>query len=137
MKAVIVLGLLTLLSLSVVSGAGSLRIPPEQLFRVNGSWVPAEDLKAGDRFVMADGRGAVVRNITTMNGTPGTPCYGLVTDGPHDFFANGILSRDSSTPSAGPPARTGTSQPSSRRWDRLIESIRTLWQNLIRTTRSP
>ena len=48
-------------------------------FWINGTWVPAEDLKVGDVFMTPDGKQAIVRDVETVSMDDAT-CYGLITD---------------------------------------------------------
>ena len=56
-------------------------------FWVNGTWVPAEDLKVGDVFVTPDGKLAIARDVEAVSMENAT-CYGLVTDSTRQGQAN-------------------------------------------------
>jgi hypothetical protein len=108
-----------------------LEATPEQLFWVNGSWIPASDLRPGDQFMTADGRNATVTNITPVEIAENASCYGLQTEAPHDFFANGVLARDCTPPSgrfSSMSKRAHQSQqrihPVDRPWDLLLSPLR-------------
>ena len=59
----------------------------DTLFRVNGTWVPAEALRVGDVFVTPDGKRAVVRDVEAVSVENATR-YGLVTDSTRQGQAN-------------------------------------------------
>ena len=104
MKAVLVVIMLMIaVPLAAATLSGEIATSQDQLFWVNGSWVPAEGLRPGDEFTTPDGRRAVVRNVATVDLTENVSCHGLLTDHPHDFFANKALTRDGSRLSTDSP----------------------------------
>ena len=56
-------------------------------FWVNGTWVPAENLKVGDVFMTPDGKRAIVRDVESVS-LENASCYGLVTDSARQGPAN-------------------------------------------------
>ena len=133
MKCFILLAFLSFYLLALASASGQLRASQNQLFWVNGSWVPASQLKPGDRFMTPDGRVAVIGNITLANVTESAACHGLVTNSPHDFFANSILVHDASslpqnilsTAAKTPATTTGIGRAPRR--EGLIDWARSVW----------
>ncbi len=93
--------IVSFLSMASAAQTGQLATSPGQLFRVNDSWIPADQLHPGDRFTTPDGHVAIIKSIQAMALPANTSCFSLSTSRPHDFFANNILARDVSC-TAGP-----------------------------------
>ena len=80
MKTAVVLVLVSMILLSAApSRAGEIVASHDTRFWVNGTYVPAEDLKVGDTFLTPDGKRAVVRDVESVS-MDNASCYGLVTD---------------------------------------------------------
>jgi hypothetical protein len=84
----------SLLSMASVAQAGQLVASPGQLFWVNGTWIPADQLHPGDKFMTADGHAAVIKTIQDVPLHQNASCFSLATSPPQDFFANNMLARD-------------------------------------------
>jgi hypothetical protein len=68
---------------------GSLRATAEHPVRANGKWLPAGTLRGGERLLASTGektRAATPRPIDEP-----IDVYELVVDGPHNYFAGGVL----------------------------------------------
>ena len=134
-KILVVALLLCLLAVGS-SLAGTLRVTPDQTFRVNGSWVPAEALSVGDKLVTADGRVAVVTSIETVTTTENFTAYGLCTQHPGNFFAADLLvggvcrEPPSEKDSAEPAGQTATVPRWLAKWHGLIgRLLSALWED--------
>ena len=90
--------MLCALLLSIVSATetGRLLTSDDQLFWVNGSWLPADQVKVGDKFMTPEGKVAVVKSTQDVTSAENASCYGLLSENPHDFFANDVLAHDGS-----------------------------------------
>jgi len=64
----------------------------DQLFLVNGSWIPASQIRLGDVFLTSDGRQAVVRDVQDAD-LDSNPCYAVATETPQSFYVNDVLAR--------------------------------------------
>ena len=71
--------------------AGEIVASRDTIFLVNGTWVPAENLKPGDVFVTADGKRAVVTDVGSVS-MENASCYGLVTESAREDHANAQVS---------------------------------------------
>ena len=65
-----------LLALAAASTAREIPVSDEQLFWVNGSWIPARDLKPDDEFLTLDVKSAIVQNIRAAPMPAARPCHG-------------------------------------------------------------
>jgi hypothetical protein len=129
MRVAILFILVSFFLLGSASAAGQLRASTDQLFWVNGSWVPASDLRPGDQFTTADGRVAIVTNVTPVQADDELSCYDLHTEVPHDIFADGVLAHDAVLPrrSCNLPA---VSVPAQTPWQEWADSLRKVWRAL-------
>jgi len=80
MKAAVVLVLACMILLSAApTRAAEVVASHNARFWVNGTWVPAGNLKVGDVFMTPDGKQAIVRDVESVS-MENASCYGLVTD---------------------------------------------------------
>ena len=116
-----------LVSAMSASQTDTLIASEDQLFWVNGTWIPASDLVPGDEFVTPDGRRAVVTDVQNTDLFVNDSCQGLVIEAPHDFFANGVLVHDGTARAfALNSAPADTSGPLVAFFSRLRTAIRRL-----------
>jgi hypothetical protein len=74
----------------VLSNGTELRVTSEHPFFVRGlGFVLARDLETGDRLLDADGSDVRVERIDSFDGEG--EVYDVSVDGPHDYFAGGVL----------------------------------------------
>ena len=66
-----------------------LEITPAHQMWINGGWKDSSDLRVGDRIMDANGNEVVVTRKEEVEGT--VQVFNLITDYPHDFFANSYL----------------------------------------------
>jgi intein/homing endonuclease len=78
-----------LISLSNFSQAGTLKVTEEHPFLINGSWIPASDLKVGDELTTIDGKKVRITNITDVETKEPFPVYNLEAGKYHDFVVDG------------------------------------------------
>ncbi|MCX5789724.1 MAG: polymorphic toxin-type HINT domain-containing protein [Elusimicrobia bacterium] len=71
------------------TSAGSLKVTPAHQIFVNGKWTDSNDIKPGDTLIGEDGKPVTVTSVQTIMAS--IPVYDLITDDPHDFFADHIL----------------------------------------------
>jgi hypothetical protein len=84
MKTAVVLVLACMILLSAAPArAAEVVASHDTRFWVNGTWVPAENLKVGDVFVTTDGKRAIVKDVESVS-LENASCYGLVTDSTHE-----------------------------------------------------
>lgn len=114
MRFISALLIVMLVTLATVATADEIAVSDDQLFWVNGSWVPARDLRPGDEFLTPDGKTAVVQNVSMEQGSAGKPCYGLDVGSTHDLFANGILVHDNTVAPIIDDGRADVSEPLAR-----------------------
>jgi len=99
-KSVILLVICFLaLSFSIVS-ASQLKVTSEHPFLVNNTWVKASDLKIGDILKTADGKNAVIKNITEVEER--VEVYNLEASPYSDFVvSDGVIVHNSNDPYGG------------------------------------
>ena len=90
---------IALLMIVVVTGivqAGELRTTEDQRFYVNGSWVPASDLKPGDIVGTYDGKRVRITNVTDVTSDTPLQVYGFTANNTAQGYvlADGILTSD-------------------------------------------
>jgi len=90
---------IVLLMIVVVTGivqAGELRTTEDQRFYVNGSWVRASDLKAGDIVGTYDGKRVRITNVTDVTSDTPLQVYGFTANNTAQGYvlADGILTSD-------------------------------------------
>jgi hypothetical protein len=83
----------SLLSMASAAKSEQLVASPGQLFWVNGSWIPADQLHPGETFTTPDGVG-IITTIRDVALPGNASCFSLATAPPHDFVANNMLARD-------------------------------------------
>ena len=66
MRFIIIVAVVMFLSLAAASSTEQLVASEEAMFWVNGSWVPAEQLQVGDKFMTPDGKVAVVKSVVII-----------------------------------------------------------------------
>ena len=64
-KKQIIIFVLFLLTVSLVS-AGTLRVTEEHPFLINGEWIPASELKIGDRLTEINGKTVEITSIKKL-----------------------------------------------------------------------
>jgi hypothetical protein len=81
------------LSFSIVS-ASQLKVTSEHPFLLNGKWIPASDLKAGDILKTSDGKTVVIKNITEVKER--VKVYNLEASPYNDFIvSDGLIVHNS------------------------------------------
>jgi len=88
--AALVLACMILLS-AAPSRAAEVVASHDTRFWVNGTWVPAENLKVGDVFMTPDGKQAIVKDVEAVS-MENASCYGLATDWTPQGQANSHVS---------------------------------------------
>jgi hypothetical protein len=78
-----------LISLSNFSQAGTLKVTEEHPFLINGTWIPASDLKVGDELTTIDGKKVRITNINDVETKEPFPVYNLEAGKYHDFVVDG------------------------------------------------
>jgi hypothetical protein len=78
-----------LISLSNFSQAGILKVTEEHPFLINGSWIPASDLKVGDELTTIDGKKVRITSIEDVETKEPFPVYNLEAEVYHDFVVDG------------------------------------------------
>lgn len=68
---------------------GSMRVTPTHPFWVDGVWVIAGDLKAGNELAGVDGSPMLVDSIESVKF--GVRVYNIEVEGTHTFFVDGVL----------------------------------------------
>jgi len=93
-KAGVILILLVLFSSAVY--ASELKVTSEHPFLINNQWIPANQLKSGDKLTLSNGRSAIITKINEINDS--VKVYNLETENYHDFIVNGVIVHNSNTP---------------------------------------
>lgn len=82
-----------------VAHADELKATLAQSFYVNGTWVSASDMKAGDIVQTSDGRTIRITNVTDVIAERDVHVYGLQTSSTHTYLVDGgIIARDTAPP---------------------------------------
>jgi len=78
-----------LISLSKFSQAGTLKVTEEHPFLINGSWIPASDLKVGDELTTIDGKKVRITSIQDIETKEPFPVYNLEAGKYSNFIVDG------------------------------------------------
>jgi hypothetical protein len=85
--------ILSILSLSIyfisASSFGELKVTEEHPFLINGSWIPASDLKVGDELTTISGKKVRITSIEDIETKEPFPVYNLEAGKYHDFVVDG------------------------------------------------
>ena len=68
---------------------GNLKITPGHVLMVNGQWQMSNDMKVGDLLLNANGERVAITSLQEVD--TAVDVYNLITDEPHDFFAENYL----------------------------------------------
>ena len=68
--------------------AGELKVTTEHPFLINGSWIPASQLKVGDLLTTLDGKTAIIKSINSVNLANTFNVYNLEAGIYHDFVVS-------------------------------------------------
>ncbi|MBI5245294.1 MAG: hypothetical protein HY922_16650 [Elusimicrobia bacterium] len=67
----------------------ALKITPGHILMVNGQWSLSNDMKLGDELLNANGERVTISSLAEID--QAVDVYNLITDEPHDFFAENYL----------------------------------------------
>jgi len=78
-----------LISLLNFSQAGTLKVTEEHPFLINGTWIPASDLKVGDELTTIDGKKVRITSIQDVETKEPFPVYNLEAGKYSNFVVDG------------------------------------------------
>ncbi|MEI8191888.1 MAG: polymorphic toxin-type HINT domain-containing protein [candidate division NC10 bacterium] len=67
----------------------TLKITPGHILMVNGQWAMSNNMKVGDHLLNANGERVAITSLKEIDAA--VDVYNLITDEPHDFFADNYL----------------------------------------------